>query len=90
MMGGTWNWKGRYVKMQSLAMDSLRRLHVADCYMNKIQILSEAGVYQASYGSYGTEPGELNVPLDIAIDQYGQVVVANSANGRVEIIYLVP
>jgi hypothetical protein len=90
MMGTTWNWKGRYVKMQSLVIDSLGRVHAADCYINKIQILSQSGVYQASYGSFGTEAGKLNIPLDIEIDQYGRVVVANSANGRVEFIYTVP
>lgn len=91
MMGSTWYWKGRFVKMQSLAVDSLGQVHVADCYMNKVQILERStGTYVSSYGSYGTEPGKLNVPLDIAIDQYGRVVVANSGNARVEIISPVP
>ncbi len=91
MMGWTWEWEGKFVKIQSLAIDALGRLHALDCYMNNIQILDPVtGDYIDSYGIFGTEPGELKLPLDIAIDAYGNVIVANTDNGRIEIIYTVP
>lgn len=91
MMGTTWYWQGRFVRIQSLAVDPQGLLHAADCYMNNVQILDPlTGDYLGSYGAWGTAPGQLNLPLDIAIGGFGQVAVANAANGRVEIIYTVP
>jgi hypothetical protein len=91
MMGTTWYWKGKFVRIQSLAVDGQGRLHAADCYMNNVQILDAlTGAYVDSYGTWGTGPGQLNLPLDIAIDNFGQVAATNAENGRVEIIYTVP
>jgi DNA-binding beta-propeller fold protein YncE len=94
MMGTTWYWKGKFVRVQSLAVDGQGRLHAADCYLNRIQILNpgpvDTGKYIDSYGTWGTEPGQLNLPLDIAISDYGDVAVTNAENGRVEMIYTVP
>lgn len=82
----TWKWQGKFVKVQSLAIDSLGRLHASDCFMNKVQILNgQTGAYIGYYGA----PGELNLPLDIAINELGEVAVANHRKKRVEIIYTV-
>ena len=55
--------------------------------MGVIQILSAAnGSYINSYGVNGSALGELALPLDIDINQYGQTAVANSRNSRVELL----
>jgi DNA-binding beta-propeller fold protein YncE len=85
------DWHGRFVKLQSLAMDARGRLHAADSYLNTVQILdADTGDYRDSYGRFGTDAGQLNVPLDIFITRSGRVVVANAENHRVEVIYTVP
>lgn len=79
-------WEGRFVKLQSLAIDTSGLIHVADCYLNKIQILNpDTGDYINSYGTFGTELGKLNLPLDIEIKYSGQTAVTNNGNKRVEI-----
>jgi hypothetical protein len=79
------------VKAQSLLVDKYARVHACDSYMSIVQILDpDTGSYVDSYGSFGKGTGELNLPLDIAIDDLGRVAVANSGNGRIEIIYTVP
>jgi len=84
------DWQGNFVKIQSLAVDGQGRLHVADCYLNRVQILdAETGQYLDSYGSFGTAAGQLNLPLDILITRNGQVAVTNAGNSRVEIIHTV-
>ncbi|MHC4465690.1 MAG: NHL repeat-containing protein [Planctomycetota bacterium] len=84
-------WKGRFVQLQSLAVDDQGRLHAADCYMNRIQILNaDTGSYIFDYGEFGKGPGLLNLPLDIAIDDTNDVIVTNYGNKRVEIIYSIP
>ncbi len=88
------NWKGRWGKMQSLAFDHLGRLHIADSFTNRVQIIDpNTGAYIDYYGQAngepGIEPGQLNTPLDIIIDEFGRVIVANYRNKRFEVIYTV-
>lgn len=89
MMG--WAWKGRFVGLQSLAVDGNGRLHALDCYINKVQILdSLTGGYLDYYGEPGSATGELKTPLDIIISDAGVVVLANAGNRRVEVLYTIP
>jgi DNA-binding beta-propeller fold protein YncE len=89
--GPSANWEGKFVRIQSLAIDALGRLHAADSYLNKVQILdADTGAYIGSYGDLGTAVGELNVPLDIWITTAGEVLVANSGNARVDVVHEVP
>jgi DNA-binding beta-propeller fold protein YncE len=89
MMG--YKWKGKFVTLQSLAMDTQGRLHASDCYANKVQILDRnTGSYIDSYGAYGSDPCELNLPLGLAINDANEVIVANTENKRVEVIYTIP
>jgi DNA-binding beta-propeller fold protein YncE len=86
----SWNWQGRFARIQSLAVDAQGRVHAADCYMNKVQILdADTGGYIDSYGEFGTAEGQLNLPLDILISG-NKVIVANAENERVEVIYTIP
>jgi hypothetical protein len=66
-------------------------LHALDCYMDKVQILDpDTGSYLSSYGEYGTGPGQLDLPTDMAIDNAGRTVVTDGRNQKVEIIYTAP
>lgn len=90
-MGTTWYWKGKFISLQSLAVDAQGNLHALDIYMNKIQILNPVtGAYISDYGEYGTGAGQLKLPLDIVINYSGEVIVANADNKRVEVIYTIP
>jgi len=81
---------GKFVKLQSLAIDNLGRVHALDNYFNTTQILdATTGGFIDSYGGYGTGAGKLNVPLDLWINNTGAVAVTNSGNRRVEYIYAV-
>jgi len=90
MMGG-WKWRGKFVSIQSLAFDGQGQLHALDCYMDNVQVFDPVtGSSPSYYGENGTEPGQLNLPSDIIIDGLGQVIVAESRNKRVEVIYTIP
>jgi len=85
--GFNYKWKGKFARLQSLAIDSTGRLHALDSHMGLIQILSaDDGTYINFYGANGSAPGELDLPLDIDINQYGETAVANSRNERVELL----
>ncbi|MHC4213546.1 MAG: NHL repeat-containing protein [Planctomycetota bacterium] len=86
---GGWKWQGRFASLQSLAIDSDGYLHALDCYLDKVQLFDpETGSYQSLYyGESGTAPGQLNLPMDIVVNDLGQVILAEARNGRIEIIF---
>lgn len=84
-------WKGLFATIQELAFDGYGRIHTLDSQMAKAQILDPLdGSYIDHYGEYGTDPGQMKLPLGFAIDDYGNVVLANFDNRRVELIYTIP
>lgn len=84
---GDMAWHGKFVQLQSVALDAQSRLHVLDTALNCVQVLHpETGAFLDSYGRFGSAEGQLNLPLDIAITSGNQVMVANSGNHRIESI----
>lgn len=80
-------WQGRFVKIQSFAMDRQGRLHVLDSYLQTIQILDPGtGRFLRSYGRAGRSPGTLRLPLALALLPSGKMAVASAENGRLEVL----
>lgn len=78
-------WHGRFVKLQSLAIDSLGRLHALDCYLNKVQILDPLdGTFLGSYPS-GEEPDHTKLLLDVVLKDPNTAVLTDSENKRLQI-----
>ena len=89
---GGWNIDGRFTRLQSIQIDDLYRVHAVDSQLTTIQILdAQSGAYIDRYGTFGQDPGELNLPLDITIcdplSGIQKVVAANNGNGLVETVY---
>src|SRR5688572_21789993 len=60
--------------------------YVSDGYRNSRVIkFSSEGDYLTSWGSYGPETGQFDVPHSIALDSQGRVYVADRGNARVQI-----
>jgi hypothetical protein len=82
-----YRWKGKFVRLQSLGIDSTGRLHALDSHQALIEVLDpETGGYLTSYGEKGTVPGQLRLPLDIAPSGSGEMFVTDAENRRVEIL----
>jgi len=61
-------------------------IYVSDGYMNaKIHKYSSEGEYKFSWGNPGTDPGEFNIPHNIAIDKDSYIYVADRENHRIQI-----
>jgi DNA-binding beta-propeller fold protein YncE len=87
-----YKWQGKFVRIQSLAVDATGRLHAVDSHMSIVQLLDPAdgGNYLGSYGVKGADPGQLSLPLDIDLNASGEVAVANNGNQRVELLTAPP
>jgi hypothetical protein len=82
-----YSWQGKFVRLQSLAFDGQGRLHAVDNHMSIVQMLDPAsGNYLGTYGTKGTAPGELKLPLDIDINASEEAALANRENKRVELL----
>ena len=55
-----------------------RKIYVADQYNHRIQILNPDLMYSYSFGSYGSDNGQFQFPLDVGFDSTGNVYVADS------------
>ncbi len=83
-MGET-EWKGRFGRPQSVLIDNQDRLHVADIYLNRVQILNpDTGAYISSYGEFGTAQGQFKLPMDIEMTSAGTILVNDADNARIQ------
>jgi DNA-binding beta-propeller fold protein YncE len=82
---------GNFGRIQSIAVTDgglqSDLIHVVDAGQNRVQILSASGVYLATYGTTGTQLGELNLPLDITATPAGHILACNTGNRRLEPIH---
>ncbi|MET0526243.1 MAG: SMP-30/gluconolactonase/LRE family protein [Nocardioides sp.] len=60
------------------------RLVMADTGRDRIRFYSLAGVSQGGFGTYGTEDGQFASPRDVAIDDVGNIYVADAENNRIQ------
>ena len=62
------------------------RLFVADALLGQVQVFSrENGKLLGSFGSFGTDPGQLLFPIDVAFDEKSETLyVVNNRMGRIE------
>ena len=64
---------------------SNKKVYVCDAFNNRIQVLTEDLTYHSSFGSKGSGPGQLDFPIDIAIDSSGKMFVADYSNNRIQV-----
>ncbi|XP_070579697.1 tripartite motif-containing protein 2-like [Ptychodera flava] len=61
------------------------RVYVVDIWGHCIRIFSQDGKYYKSFASQGQGDGQLNSPVDIAIDAAGKVFVSDKENHRIQV-----
>jgi outer membrane protein assembly factor BamB len=80
-------WPGKFVQIQSIAVDALGRVHALDSVLLQVQVLDAmTGEFIESYGSKGNAEGQLNVPLDIMFTKNRQIMVTNFGNHRIDML----
>ncbi|XP_070579814.1 tripartite motif-containing protein 2-like [Ptychodera flava] len=61
------------------------RVYVGDIHCHCIHIYSQDGHHYKSFGCQGQGNGQLNSPVDIAIDAEGNVSVSDQSNHRIQV-----
>lgn len=82
---GEWKLKG-IDRPVNLAVDEAReRIFVVAPDLHKVFVLSKKdGTVLSSFGGRGVGPGEFNFPLDLDVDQDGNLYVLDAMNARVQ------
>lgn len=70
-----------------VAFDPITRdFYIADGYGNaRVHKFSAEGTHLFSWGDYGTDPGQFNLPHSVCTDSEGKVYVADRENHRLQI-----
>lgn len=72
------------VEPWGLEMDDAGSLYVTDKAAHQVKKFSAAGILQGSFGSQGTDVGQLDTPRGVCVSPTGLVYVADSVNDRFE------
>lgn len=76
---------GKNVRAGGLSVDINRNIYVADTYLGWVQAIDSDGGHIAYIGGYGGGGGLMRNPADVTIDRFGQLLVADADNGRIDI-----
>ena len=66
--------------------DADDNIYVSDGYVNsRVAKFDKHGNWIKSFGTYGTEPGQLRLPHNMQVDRNGNVYVADRSNRRIQV-----
>ncbi len=77
---------GLFRQVTDMAWDRAGNVYISDGYINSRVAKADAkGNWVGSFGTPGSEPGQLNTPHSIAIDAQDNVYVADRGNRRIQV-----
>jgi DNA-binding beta-propeller fold protein YncE len=77
---------GMFRQVTDMAWDKEGNTYISDGYINsRIAKIDKNGNWLQSWGEPGSQPGEFNVPHNIAIDAEDHIYVADRGNGRIQV-----
>jgi len=78
-----------FTRLQALDVDSFGRLQVLDNFAASVMMFDPGdGAFLGAYGGYGTdgtEPGSLRVPMDVLISDTNMAIVTTGDGDRIEV-----
>ena len=67
-----------------MAFDNHGNLVVVDSQNHRVQRFTPEGEFLGGFGSFGSQPGQFNLPLGVHVDEIGYVYVAVWGNNRLQ------
>ncbi len=74
----------QFARPQSMAIDSLDRIWVADACNHRLQVFDTAGRLLNMWGTHGSAAGQLSYPYGLLLDGQRHVYVSEFGNHRVQ------
>ncbi len=82
--------EGWVVRTQGVAVDGEGRIYVADAQMSTVRVFDATGSELAKLLEFGTEPGDLRTPCDVALSADGTRLYVVSTNTSTVEVYEAP
>jgi tripartite motif-containing protein 71 len=76
---------GQISQPQSLDVDAVGNVFVADAGNDRISVFDQEGDYLRQFGSAGSGPGQFQSPTEVEVDSDGKVWVADSDAERIQV-----
>ena len=78
--------QGHFDIPRGVALTQDGNIIVADCYNDRIQVLTRDGAFVSAVGSKGSQPRQFARPWDVAVHQNGKLFVNDTNNNRVQVL----
>ena len=83
--GSHGNTNGKFYRIQGVTIGKCGNIYVNEPFQAKITVFDESLNFLTKFGYYGSQIGELNVPLDIAFDSQERILLTSNNNSSVEV-----
>jgi hypothetical protein len=75
---------GQVTRVGGIALDAAGKVYVSDIFQGQVQVVTTTGAPVATLGQFGSSPGQLLQPADLAVLPTSEIVVLNQGAGRLE------
>jgi PKD repeat protein len=83
--GSYGNTDGKFYRVQGITVGRCGNIYVCDPFLGIVSVFSESGAFITRFGEFGTNAGQLNVPIDVAFNTEEKVILSSMNNGRLEV-----
>ena len=61
-------------------------VYVTDVSSNSMSVFATDGAYVTSFGKFGADKGNFNIPFNVCVDRDSFVLITDCCNNRVQIL----
>jgi PKD repeat protein len=76
---------GEFNRVQGVAVSRCGTIYVIDPFQATISVFDEAVSFKTKFGEFGSADGQLDIPLDIALDSNDRLVISCFNKGSIEV-----
>ncbi len=76
---------GKFYRIQGMTIGKCGNLYVCDPFQGNISVFDRNNIFLYRFGQFGTQTGQLNLPMDILFDSQQRVIIASMNNGKLEV-----